>query len=690
VLVGDHHQLPEITAGGVFAAAVSRRGDQAAQLTINRRQTAAWEQTALDHLRHGRALEGFTAYQDHGRVELSATTAESHTAAVEAWLAAHRDGDDAIILAATRTETRALNTLARRAVADELTGPVHRIAERDFQVGDRIVLLRNDGHQHDLDRDERCRVDNGMVATVAAIDPRHGSFDITLTNGRRVRLGHDYLTAGWVDHGYATTVHKAQGLTCDQMFLVGPDGLYREAVYVAMSRARHGAHVFATSRQVAELTERAHTAGIPLPSEHADELDHDLRHAVQTSRAKQLAHHHEPLLLPISRLAAAIPLDMLWARSIEIRGVVRQLQAGGHINAATVLTEAAQARTHRQLMHVGGRVHAADWDNIGTIAAIDDRYGSASVTFTSEAGTTATRVLPWHHLQPIDGPDPVELTATAAAFLDTLDTNAMAGAAHWNELLDGHGIGADEPHTIPAAIAMRRQQLGRRLAGDRPDWLTWWYGPRPTDPAGAQVWDDEISQLAAWRDARQLDPTTPGYGPRPTRVDHVARWEAHLDRSLTTRNWLHHHHPQLEPPAPATVDMVAVRARLDELDAILATAPPDQQRIITDLHDGQLTPGDVHQALVDAAATQGQRRQWILEHWPHVVEHAELTRVHLNHDPLAHWPHAIPDDTAALLDALADHSVDTPELAAISTSTGSSTTPNPNATSTSSGNGTAS
>ena len=73
-------------------------------------------------------------------------------------------------------------------------------------------------------------------------------------------------------------------------------GLYREAVYVAMSRARHGSYLYATTSQAADLIERPHTAGIPLPDEHADELDHDIKRALHDSRAKTLASIHQPLM----------------------------------------------------------------------------------------------------------------------------------------------------------------------------------------------------------------------------------------------------------------------------------------------------------------------------------------------------------------------------------------------------------
>src|SRR5690606_1187282 len=48
----------------------------------------------------------------------------------------------------------------------------------------------------------------------------------------------DYLDAGHVTHGYATTIHKAQGMTVDRCLTLGTDDLYREAGYVALSRGR--------------------------------------------------------------------------------------------------------------------------------------------------------------------------------------------------------------------------------------------------------------------------------------------------------------------------------------------------------------------------------------------------------------------------------------------------------------------
>ena len=662
ILVGDHRQLPEVAAGGGFAAAVAVAGNAAAELTVNRRQTDIWEHGALDHLRHGRVLTAFDSYQEHGRVVLAATSDGVHRAAVSAWITSHLGGRNAILLAGTRAEARALNLQARAHLAAELSGPVMELRGHLFQAGDRIVLLHNAGGQHDLDRGIECRVDNGMIANITRIDTETDTIDIELLNGRRIRLDRNYVLDGHLDHGYATTIHKAQGITCDQVFVVGPTGLYREAVYVAMSRARDGAWIYATSRQAGELAERSHTTGIPLPSEHADELDHDLKTAISASRAKTFAITQAPQLPAITDLAAATTLDVLWDRHVHIRATTRQLLAAGHTNPADDVARLQRAHVCREFLRSGGRVNAADWDNIGTVVAIFDRTGSALVEFTSSDGKrTATKTLEWADMRPIDNPEPIQLTDQAAAYFALAEATAAETLAQWNTQLAAHGIGPDEATLIPAAIEMRRQQVAHALAGDPPEWLTWWLGERPADHCGAQIFDDELAQLAAWRDARHLNNSNPGYGPQPDNPNHADRWREHLDRSLQTRTWLAHHNPKLAPQPVAPVDITAVRERLDQLAGILASAPPDQTLIIDAITNGTLSPTDIHQALADAANTQAARRDWIVEHWPYVIEHAELTRIHLDHDALAHWPEPTSPAADALFRQLLATTADTPE-----------------------------
>ncbi|MGH9114336.1 MAG: MobF family relaxase, partial [Acidimicrobiales bacterium] len=59
VLVGDHRQLPEIAAGGAFAALT--HAVATTELAGNSRQTQAWERTALSELRAGSVAAGVDA-----------------------------------------------------------------------------------------------------------------------------------------------------------------------------------------------------------------------------------------------------------------------------------------------------------------------------------------------------------------------------------------------------------------------------------------------------------------------------------------------------------------------------------------------------------------------------------------------------------------------------------------------------
>jgi ATP-dependent exoDNAse (exonuclease V) alpha subunit len=68
ILIGDHHQLAEIDAGGLFAALVARL--PAAELIENVRQDQEWERTALTELRQGSVSRAVAMYNRRGKTRL--------------------------------------------------------------------------------------------------------------------------------------------------------------------------------------------------------------------------------------------------------------------------------------------------------------------------------------------------------------------------------------------------------------------------------------------------------------------------------------------------------------------------------------------------------------------------------------------------------------------------------------------
>src|SRR3546814_5488234 len=126
-----------------------------------------------------------------------------------------RPGDTRIILTHTNGEVRALNEAAgdrRRAagnLGEDVAVKVER-GERAFAAGDRIIFLR---YERSL------AVKNGTLGTIE----RAGSAAMTVrTDGRSVAF--DLKDYAHVDHGYAATIHKAQGMTVDHTHVLATPG----------------------------------------------------------------------------------------------------------------------------------------------------------------------------------------------------------------------------------------------------------------------------------------------------------------------------------------------------------------------------------------------------------------------------------------------------------------------------------
>ncbi|MGQ0431364.1 MAG: MobF family relaxase [Microthrixaceae bacterium] len=272
VLVGDPCQLPEIDAGGAFRGLRSRLG--ASLLTDNRRQTERWERDALTDLRAGDPDRAVDSYLTHERVHLATTDNEARGLLVEEWMNARVDGEDVLMVAARLNDVDDLNRRARRILQDEghLDPDQIILAGRAFAEGDEILALRNDYQLGLL---------NGTRAVIDHIDLPQQRLLVRTDSDERLTIPFAYADAGHLTHGYATTVHKAQGATVDRCFVLLDDTTAREHAYTALSRGRHGNDVFvvADDRRVEER--------------HATEVEHDpldgLRAAVGRSRAKELA-----------------------------------------------------------------------------------------------------------------------------------------------------------------------------------------------------------------------------------------------------------------------------------------------------------------------------------------------------------------------------------------------------------------
>jgi conjugative relaxase-like TrwC/TraI family protein len=118
---------------------------------------------------------------------------------------------------------------------------VERVEQRRFAVGDRIQFR---------ERDRSLDVANGTVGTIKKLDHEHGLATVEV-GPRRVRL--DLKEPRALDHAYAVTSHRSQGLSRERVYLAvdtshSEELVNRRQFYVGISRAVEDARVYTDDR----------------------------------------------------------------------------------------------------------------------------------------------------------------------------------------------------------------------------------------------------------------------------------------------------------------------------------------------------------------------------------------------------------------------------------------------------------
>lgn len=230
VLVGDPEQLQAIEAGAAFRSIAERHSH--VEISQVRRQHEDWQRDATRHLATGRTGEALASYEARGMVHAAETRDQAREDLVERW---DRDrlkepGKSRIILTHTNDEVRDLNLTARDrlrqagALGQDVTVKAER-GERQFAAGDRLMFLKND---------RGLGVKNGMLGEIEQVSRTH--MTVRLDVGRSVAF--DLKDYAQIDHGYAATIHKSQGVTVDRTHVLATPGMDRHGAYVALSRHR--------------------------------------------------------------------------------------------------------------------------------------------------------------------------------------------------------------------------------------------------------------------------------------------------------------------------------------------------------------------------------------------------------------------------------------------------------------------
>lgn len=347
VLVGDPEQLQAIEAGAAFRAAAERHG--AVEIMDIRRQQEEWQREATRELATGRTGEAIGRYADAGFVHVADTREAARAELVDAWdrdRQAHPDASR-IILTHTNDEVRELNEAVRErlkaggALGDEVALNVER-GDRSFASGDRIMFLKN---ERDLG------VKNGSLGTVQSANPT--SMVVTLDDGRRMAF--DLKDYAHVDHGYAATIHKAQGMTVDRVQLLATPGMDRHGAYVAMSRHREAVDVHYGKDDFASQSKLVRT----LSRERGKDMASNYRPKEASPKAEPKRSMFAGLKLkrtvPAASLGKAAPAPQQPERTRNIRVSARGLSPAADRSALDKAVE-RYARAQREIdgMHAKG------------------------------------------------------------------------------------------------------------------------------------------------------------------------------------------------------------------------------------------------------------------------------------------------------------------------------------------------
>jgi conjugative relaxase-like TrwC/TraI family protein len=502
VLVGDDRQLPAIDAGGGFRALRHRLG--ASGITENRRQYQAWEREALELVRGGLVEEAVAAYRAHDRVVAAESKPAATLALLQDWWQAYQEAErdpaqDVIVLAGRRAEVDRLNVACQELLAAQgRLGPDRlQIEDLKLAIGDRVVCGKNAISQ--------LGVANGTRGTVTALDPQARTLTIRL-EGDQPR---EVVLPGWyldgrdrternrrVDLAYATTGHRAQGLTRWRALvrLTGQEDA--SWLYVQLSRARHQTTLYPVVGP-----EPQGPAELDLPDREVGDGYDQLAQALSRAGDQTLAID-TPSSLDLRRLSTR-----------ELRAERDRLRQ--------LLDQAPRDRT-RELARASARRAEADQALEQLTTSSDpQRHGRGMLRLPWRAGPApADRAAALVARQQADRAHDAELALRRhqQRRVGWLEANARLGPAY---------------RQVVRELAWQRRARGLAAEHDPPGYLRQELGPVPVSTRGRRAWRQAAAAIQDYRRAHGISDPEQALGPVPREPAQRAVW--HQARGASQR-----------------------------------------------------------------------------------------------------------------------------------------------------------
>jgi hypothetical protein len=466
VLVGDDRQLAAIDAGGGFRALRLRLG--ASELTENRRQQQAWEREALDLVRSGLVEEAVAAYRAHDRVVAADSKPAATLALLQDWWTAwhqaeHDPAQEVVLLAARRAEVDRLNSACQELLAARgRLGPGRlQVEDRQLAVGDRVVCGKNAIGE--------LGVANGSRGTITALDQRTRTLTIRMDGdaGRTVILPRSYLDGRGrdernrrVDLAYATTGHRAQGLTRGRALVRLTGGEDVNWLYVQLSRARQDTRLYAVVGP-----EPQGTGELDLPDREQPDGYLQLAQALSRAGSQTLA-----IDTPSSPDLQRLSTGELRAERDRLR---RQLDQAPRDRSR----ELTRATAHRQ--------HAEE----------------ALVAHQPSAGGQPGGMLRWlrHGDQPFQVPGGLAVATQQANRANDRERELRQHQQRRDGWLEANAQLGPQYRQVMRTLAWQRRATGLAIEADRPGYVLEALGPAPESTRGRRVWRQAAAEIEQYR-----------------------------------------------------------------------------------------------------------------------------------------------------------------------------------------------
>jgi conjugative relaxase-like TrwC/TraI family protein len=495
VLVGDDRQLAAIDAGGGFRALWLRLG--ASELTENRRQRHAWEREALELVRAGLVEEAVAAYREHDRVVVAESKTAATLALLQDWWAAWQDTErdptqDVVVLAHRRAEVDRLNTHCQQLLAlqGRLGPECLQVEDLKLTVGDRVVCGHNAIAQ--------LGVANGSRGTITALDAeaRTLTFRLDDSDGQEVTLPRWYLDGRRrgernrrVDLAYATTGHRAQGLTRWRALVRLTGREDSNWLYVQLSRARHETTLYPVVGP-----EPQGSAELDLPEVDAPDGYRQLAQALTRAGEQTLA------------IDTPSTLDLRQFTTKELRAERDRLRA-----------EVDQAPRDRARELARASRRRADADRV-----------LAEVTRQADQRRQPTGMLRLL----VRGQQPATTTRDAAVKLATQQADRAAefelelrrhqqARAGWLEANAHLGLAYGQ---VTRQLAWQRRASGVALEHNQPEYVRDELGPVPASTRGRRAWRQAAAAIQDYRRTYQITDPERALGPEPQDQTQRAAW----------------------------------------------------------------------------------------------------------------------------------------------------------------------